>query len=141
MNILVTGGAGFLGSHLCRALKGAGHTVRVIDFKKNEEFETVVGDVKDEALTAKALEGIEAVFHLASFIEAGESVEQPYKYADNNILGTVVPLEEMRKQNIKKFIFSSSAAVYGEPLRVPILEDDRTLPIYPYGMTRLAIDA
>src|SRR5258708_1766292 len=141
MKILVTGGAGFLGSHLCRALSRAGHSVRVIDFKKNEEFETVVGDIKDEAQMSMALEGMEAVFHLASFIEAGESVEKPYKYADNNILGTVVLLEEMRKKGIKRFIFSSSAAVYGEPLRVPILEDDRTLPINPYGMTKLAMEA
>lgn len=141
MNILVTGGAGFLGKHLCRALANAGHVVTVLDKKRNEEFETVIGDIKDAAVVAKTLEGIDAVFHLASFIEAGESVVEPYKYTDNNVLGTVVLLEEMRKKNVKTFIFSSSAAVYGEPLRVPILEDDRTMPINPYGMTKLAMEA
>lgn len=140
MNILVTGGAGFLGSHLCRVLKKDGHNVRVMDFHKNSEFETILGDVKDAKLVVQALEGVEAVFHLASYIEAGESVTSPYKYSDNNILGTIVLLEEMRKQNITKFIFSSSAAVYGEPLRVPIFEDDRTIPINPYGTTKLAME-
>ncbi len=138
--ILVTGGAGFLGTHLCRALKTAGHKVRVMDFNTNPEFETVVGDVRDTALLGKALDGVEAVFHLASHIEAGESVTSPYKYADNNILGTIVLMEEMRKKDIKQFIFSSSAAVYGEPIRVPIFEDDRTMPINPYGMTKLAME-
>lgn len=140
MNILVTGGAGFLGRHLCRSLKGSGHKVRVMDFKLNPEFETIIGNVNDEKLMAQALNGIEAVFHLASYIEAGESVTAPYKYANNNVLGTIVLLEEMRKQNIKKFVFSSSAAVYGEPMRVPIFEDDRTIPINPYGMTKLAME-
>lgn len=141
MNILVTGGAGFLGSHLCRALVKAGHVVRVLDLKSNPEFETIVGTIKDSEVVARALTGMEAVFHLASFIEAGESVKEPYKYTDNNVLGTVVLMEEMKKQNVKTFIFSSSAAVYGEPLRVPILEDDRTMPINPYGMTKLAMEA
>lgn len=140
MNILVTGGSGFLGRHLCRALKNEGHSVRVLDFKHNDEFETVRGDVRDQKITGRALENIEVVFHLASYIEAGESVVQPYKYAENNILGTITLLEEMHKKHIKKFIFSSSAAVYGEPIRVPILEDDRTLPINPYGMTKLAME-
>lgn len=140
MKILVTGGAGFLGSHLCRALKKQGHQVRVLDFHKNEEFETVIGDVKDRDVVAGALKEIEAVFHLASYIEAGESVTKPYKYSENNIMGTIVLMEEMRALGIKKYIFSSSAAVYGEPIRVPILEDDRTMPINPYGMTKLAME-
>lgn len=141
MKILVTGGAGFLGSHLCRALAKNGHQVRVLDFKLNEEYETILGDVRDSGLTANALVGMDAVFHLASFIEAGESVKEPYKFTENNVLGSVVLLEEMKKAGIKKFIFSSSAAVYGEPIRVPILEDDRTMPINPYGMTKLAMEA
>jgi UDP-glucose 4-epimerase len=141
MNILVTGGAGFLGKHLCRALALAGHTVVVLDHEENSEFQTFVGDVRDAVLVAKALQGIDLVYHLASSIEAGESVQKPYEYTDNNVLGTIVLLEEMRKNGVLKFIFSSSAAVYGEPLRVPILEDDRTMPINPYGMTKLAMEA
>lgn len=141
MNILVTGGSGFLGSHLCRALREKGHTLRVLDLNPNDEFETTVGSIKDGDVVKRALTGMEAVFHLASFIEAGESVKEPYKYTDNNVLGTVVLMEEMKQQNIKTLIFSSSAAVYGEPLRVPIMEDDRTMPINPYGMTKLAMEA
>ncbi|MBP9699668.1 UDP-glucose 4-epimerase [Candidatus Woesebacteria bacterium] len=140
MNILVTGGSGFLGSHLCRSLQEHGHTVRVLDRHINPEFETIQGDVGDQATVSKALQGIEAVFHLASSIEAGESVLKPYEYTQNNVLGTVVLLEEMRKTGVKQFIFSSSAAIYGEPLRVPIFEDDRTMPINPYGMTKLAME-
>lgn len=140
MNILVTGGSGFLGMHLCRELHAKGHVVRVLDFHKNPEFETIAGDVRDSGTISRALSDVDAVFHLASFIEAGESVVKPFEYAQNNILGTVVLMEEMRKKNIKKMIFSSSAAVYGEPVRVPIFEDDRTIPINPYGMTKLAME-
>ncbi|MBU0579251.1 NAD-dependent epimerase/dehydratase family protein, partial [Patescibacteria group bacterium] len=81
------------------------------------------------------------VFHLASLIEAGESVEKPEKYIDYNINGTLSVLEAMRLNGVKTFIFSSSAAIYGEPIQVPIKEDDRTLPINPYGMTKLAMEA
>lgn len=140
MHVLVTGGSGFLGSHLCRSLQEHGHTVRVLDRHVNPEFETIQGDVCDQATVIKSLQGIETVFHLASSIEAGESVLKPYEYTQNNVLGSIVLLEEMRKLGIKQFIFSSSAAVYGEPLRVPIFEDDRTMPINPYGMTKLAME-
>lgn len=140
MNILITGGSGFLGRHLCRALKAKNHSVRVLDLKQNPEFETVIGDIRDPGAVKQALKGIETVFHLAGFIEAGESVLHPYRFIDNNVLGTVVLLEGMREGNVKNFIFSSSAAVYGEPVRVPILEDDRTLPVSPYGVTKLAIE-
>ncbi len=141
MNILVTGGAGFLGKHLCRALAKAGHTVRVLDIRENSEFETVLGDISDASIVSQSLSGVETVFHLASSIEAGESVKKPLEYTKNNVLGSIVLLEEMRKLGVKTFIFSSSAAVYGEPLRVPIFEDDRTMPINPYGMTKLAMEA
>jgi nucleoside-diphosphate-sugar epimerase len=141
MNILITGGAGFLGSHLCRAVANAGHSVRVLDLHANPEYPTIIGDVTDESTVKQALDGIDAVYHLASFIEAGESVKRPYEYTRNNVLGAVVLLEAMRQMEVKTFIFSSSAAVYGEPIRVPIFEDDRTMPINPYGMTKLALEA
>lgn len=141
MNILVTGGSGFLGQHLCRSLSTGGHTVRVLDHHKNGAFETFIGDVRNADLVRHALTDIDAVFHLASLIEAGESVQKPYEFTDNNVLGTIVLLEAMREMHVKKFLFSSSAAVYGEPIRVPIVEDDRTMPINPYGMTKLAMEA
>ncbi len=140
MKILVTGGAGFLGAHLCRELHTLGHEIRVLDHNLNPEFETIVGDVCDADTVKRALQGRELVFHLAAHIEAGESVKEPYEYTRNNVLGFVVLLEEMRKAEVSKLIFSSSAAVYGEPQRVPIFEDDRTMPINPYGMTKLAME-
>lgn len=139
--ILVTGGAGFLGHHLCRALATEGYQVRVLDLRENPEFETIQGDIRDEKVVKAALAGVTAVFHLAALIEAGESVQYPQKFIDTNITGSLVVLEAMRELNIKTFLFSSSAAVYGEPLAVPISEDDRTIPINPYGMTKLAMEA
>lgn len=140
MRILVTGGSGFLGKHLCRALVVAGHSVKNIDHNHFSEVETVIGDILDQSLVERHMPGVEAVFHLASYIEAGESVEKPKKYLENNIMGTLSVLEAMRAHNVQKFLFSSSAAIYGEPLRTPIKEDDRTLPINPYGTTKLAME-
>ena len=140
MRILVTGGSGFLGQHLCRALLSAGHELTNIDLKPNTEVKTVIGDVRDEELIDHVMAEQEVVFHLASLIEAGESVEKPKIYLENNILGTLAVLESMRKHQVKKFLFSSSAAIYGEPLRTPIQEDDRTIPINPYGVTKLAME-
>lgn len=140
MNIIVTGGAGFLGNHLCRALSKAGHSLKVIDLKKNPEFETIIADVRDSEKMKELINDAEVVFHLASLIEAGESVEKPDKYVDYNINGTLSVLEAMRLNGVKTFVFSSSAAIYGEPLQVPIKEDDRTIPINPYGMTKLAME-
>ena len=140
MRILITGGSGFLGHHLCRALLSAGHELTNIDLKPNVEVKTVIGDIRDEELIDSVMAGQEAVFHLAGLIEAGESVEKPKIYIENNILGTLAVLEAMRKHQVKKFLFSSSAAIYGEPLRTPIQEDDRTIPINPYGVTKLAME-
>jgi UDP-glucose 4-epimerase len=140
MNILVTGGAGFLGHHLCRALSAKGHVVEVIDLKENKEFKTHLADVRDAELMKNIIKDFDVVFHLASLIEAGESVKEPQRFVDYNITGTVSVLEAMRLNGIKTFIFSSSAAVYGEPERSPIEEDDRTIPINPYGMTKLAME-
>lgn len=140
LRIIVTGGSGFLGHHLIRAFVKAGHLVRNIDLRSNPEFETVLADVRDQNKMNEVLRDADVVFHLASLIEAGESVKDPARYFDNNVMGTLSVLEAMRRNQIKRFIFSSSAAIYGEPLRTPILEDDRTLPINPYGVTKLAME-
>lgn len=140
MNIVVTGGSGFLGKHLCHALKQAGHVVKNIDLRPNEDVETVIGDVQDRAILDQHLSGQDAVFHLASNIEVEDSFKRPAYYIQNNVLGTLAVLEAMRAHGVKKFLFSSSAAVYGEPIRTPIVEDDRTLPINPYGVTKLAME-
>ncbi len=138
--IIVTGGAGFLGRHLCRALGLAGHIVLVIDLKPNPEFSTIVADVRDTDRMKQLIKGADAVFHLASLIEAGESVKEPAKFIDYNLLGTLSVLDAMRQNNVPVCLFSSSAAIYGNPVQVPIVEDDRTLPINPYGMTKLAME-
>lgn len=140
MKIIVTGGSGFLGRHLLRRLQAEGFQLKNIDLKPNPEFATVIGDVRDIGLMKRELKDAEAVFHLASLIEAGESVHEPAKYLDYNVGGTLSVLEAMRLNGLKTLIFSSSAAVYGEPLQTPIKEDDRTLPINPYGMTKLAME-
>jgi len=139
--IIVTGGSGFLGKHLLRALNKASYQVKNIDLRDNPEFETVIADVRDTEKMLQEVKDADMVFHLASLIEAGESVEKPQKYIDYNIDGTLSVLEAMRTNGIKTFIFSSSAAVYGEPIKVPIKEDDRTMPVNPYGMTKLAMEA
>lgn len=139
--IIVTGGSGFLGKHLIRSLVKEGHQVRNIDIRESSEIATEIADVRDAELMKKVIKDADAVFHLASLIEAGESVKFPQKFVDYNISGTVSVLEAMRENGVSTFLFSSSAAIYGEPLRVPIEEDDRTLPINPYGMTKLAMEA
>lgn len=138
--IIVTGGSGFLGRHLLRALSNLGHLIKNIDLVENPEFETTIADVRDTKKMREAIREADVVFHLASLIEAGESVREPQKYIDYNISGTVSVLEAMRQNKVNTFIFSSSAAVYGEPLQTPIKEDDRTIPINPYGMTKLAME-
>lgn len=138
--ILVTGGAGFLGKHLCRGLAKAGHQVEVLDLRNNPEFKTHVADIKNKELMKEIIKDYDMVFHLAALIEAGESVKRPQDFIDTNISGTLNILEAMRENNIHTFLFSSTAAVYGEPINVPIKEDDRTIPINPYGMTKLALE-
>lgn len=138
--IIVTGGSGFLGRHLCKNLIANGHQVKNIDWRESSDAPTVIADIQDTQKMLTEIRDADAVFHLASLIEAGESVKFPQKFVDDNISGTVSVLEAMRQNNVPAFLFSSSAAIYGEPLRTPIHEDDRTIPINPYGMTKLAME-
>ncbi len=139
--IIVTGGSGFLGKHLCRTLLEKGFQVKNIDLRDNPEVETVLADIKDVEAMKEHIKDAEVVFHLAALIEAGESVKFPQRFVDTNVSGSIAVLEAMRLNSVKTIIFSSSAAVYGEPLTTPIQEDDRTMPINPYGMTKLAMEA
>jgi nucleoside-diphosphate-sugar epimerase len=138
---IVTGGSGFLGHHLVRALQHEGYTVKNIDLKPNSECETVIADIRDKDAMLREIKNADVVYHLAALIEAGESVKEPQAFIDANITGSLNVLEAMRVNGVPLIMFSSSAAVYGEPLRTPILEDDRTMPINPYGMTKLAMEA
>ena len=148
MNVLLTGGAGYIGSHIVRALDNAGHTCVVYDNLANghaeavDQCELIVADVADgEALRIALREHkIDAVIHMAAFIEAGESVARPDKYFHNNTIIGMTLLDAMRDCGVKTIVFSSTAAVYGTPERVPIEEDDRLDPINPYGASKLCVE-
>ena len=144
--VLVTGGAGYIGSHAVLALRDAGWPVAVIDDLSNGARELVPGDVAffegsiaDRALVDDILgrEEIGAIMHFAGSIVVPESVEQPLKYYANNTLATHALIDAAVAGGVKHFLFSSTAAVYGAPERVPIDEEDAKLPINPYGASKL----
>jgi len=148
MKILVAGGAGYIGSNMTAMLKGGGHEPIVFDNlsrghrKAIGEVTFVEGDLCDFDLLVQTLKQykIEAVMHFAALIEVGESVEQPLKYYHNNVCNTHNLLSAMETAGVEKFVFSSSAAVYGMPAEIPITEDCPKEPINPYGETKLAVD-
>jgi len=146
MKILVTGGAGYIGSHMVRLLAERGDEVTVLDDLSTGHAdavrggELVRGDVS--SLTAEFLRGrgIEAVVHFAGASQVGESVANPAKYQARNVGGSAALLRAMREAGVRKIVFSSTAAVYGEPQRLPIDEDHPTRPINPYGATKLEVE-
>jgi len=148
MNVLLTGGAGYVGSHVVRALSAAGHRCVVVDDLSNGHaqaiagVELIVGDVGDSRVLEAALRAhrIEAVIHLAAFIEVGQSVRDPGAYFRNNTANGLVLLEAMRKVGVGRLVFSSTAAVYGMPSAVPIPEDSPLCPINPYGASKLCVE-
>jgi UDP-glucose 4-epimerase len=147
MKILVVGGAGYIGSHVCKKLIKAGHQVRIFDnlssgLKENisPSAEFILGDILNPEQLATALIDCEAVIHLAAFKAAGESMVKPEKYSINNLVGTINLLNACTAAGITKLIFSSSAAVYGEPQYLPIDERHPTEPINYYGFTKLEIE-
>lgn len=149
MAILVCGGAGYIGSHTVRQLLAAGEEVIIADnFSTghraaiNPDVKFYECDIRDKSALKKifAENKIEAVFHFAAYIEAGESVKLPLKYFNNNVYGMQILLEAMTECGVDKIIFSSSAAVYGEPERIPIAERDATFPVNPYGDSKLIME-
>jgi UDP-glucose 4-epimerase len=148
MNVLVCGGAGYIGSNMTALLAREGHEPVVFDnFSKGHRaavkgIKVVAGDLADRVLLLKTLRqyGIEAVMHFAAYIEVGESVQEPLKYYQNNLSNTQNLLSAMQETGVAKFVFSSTAAVYGMPQRVPITEDTPKEPINPYGETKLAVE-
>ena len=153
MKVLVTGGAGFIGSHTVVELLNEGFEVVVIDNLSNASEESLVrveqitgkkvtfvlGDVRDRAILTKIFteHNIDWVIHFAGLKAVGESVEKPLEYYDNNLVSTLVLLETMRSFGVKRFVFSSSATVYGEPERLPLDEECRLSTTNPYGATKL----
>lgn len=148
MNVLICGGAGYIGSNMTAMLAQAGHKPIVFDNLSNghkqaiKGFDFIEGDLADLDLLVKVLKEnkIDAVMHFAAFIEAGESVKKPLEFYSNNVCNTQMLLAAMEKCGVKKFVFSSSAAVYGDPDKTPITEDAPKNPINPYGHTKLAVE-
>lgn len=156
MKVLITGGAGYIGSHTCVELLNAGHEIIVVDNFSNSKSEVLVRiseitgkdfkfyetDVRDKKELEKVFQenDIDAVIHFAGLKAVGESVEKPLEYYDNNIGSTLVLCEVMKKYDVKGIVFSSSATVYGKPERVPITEDFPLSTTNPYGSTKLMIE-
>jgi len=154
--ILVTGGAGYIGSHTCVVLLGAGYDVIVVDNLVNSKEESLK---RVQQITGKTLEfhkvdlldrdalnrifkdaSIDAVIHFAGLKAVGESVSMPLRYYHNNVTGTLHLCEAMREHSVRKIVFSSSATVYGDPHTVPIMEDFPLAPTNPYGRSKLMIE-
>ena len=147
-NYLVTGGAGFIGSHTVDALLAQGHRVRVIDDLSTgsaanlaavrSRIELVEADIRNRQAAAQAMRGIEFVIHAAAWRSVPKSMADPYGYTDVNVLGTVSLLEEAAKAKVKRFVCVSSSSVYGETTTMPLREDQPANPISPYAASKLA---
>lgn len=148
MNVMVVGGAGYIGSHAVRLLLEAGHKVRVYDNLSRghraavPEGMLVEGELADRTLVADTLRenNIDAVMHFAAFALVNESVNDPSLYYQNNVIAALELLEAMRETNVRKIVFSSTTATYGEPDTIPIPETTLQQPINPYGFTKLVIE-
>ncbi len=145
--VLVVGGAGYIGSHMVKMLGRQGCSVTTLDDLSSGHRDAVLcgdfvqGDMGDRAvLDAVLSRGFDAVMHFASFIQVGESVQQPAKYYQNNVVNTLLLLEAMRAHGVGRFIFSSTAATFGEPQYSPMDEQHPQQPINPYGRTKLMVE-
>lgn len=148
--VLVTGGAGFIGSHTVDCLLAQGRRVRVFDnFTSGRRtnlpaahpgLEIVTGDVRQTAAVAAAMAGVSAVLHLAAQVSVAASVEDPQASAESNIQGFLCVLDEARRAGVSRFVYASSAAVYGSPGELPLGETSPTDPLSPYGLEKLIND-
>jgi UDP-glucose-4-epimerase GalE len=146
--VLVTGGAGYIGSHAAKALRQAGHPVVLYDNLSAGHHQAALGapliegDIGDVDAVRRAIRdsGASAVMHFAAWLSVGDSVRDPVGYYRNNVLGTLGTLEAMAAEECRMFIFSSTCAVYGEPVETPLAETHSTMPINSYGQTKLAIE-
>lgn len=148
MRILVTGGAGYIGSHAVKALGKAGHEICVFDnLSTGHEWavlsgKLVRGDLEDRSAVDRVIRDFkpETVMHFAAYIQVEESVREPLKYYRNNVANTFNLLEVLRENGVENFVYSSTAAVYGIPEKIPVSEDAPMSPINPYGMTKVMIE-
>ena len=146
MRVLVTGGAGYIGSHAARTLARRGHDVVIYDDLSTGHhhlargFSLIEGAIGDASKLGSALTGVDAVMHFAAKSLVGESVSNPRKYFENNVRDGLVLLNTCIENGVKRFIFSSTAAVYGNPEKTPITEDSPKQPLNPYGFSKLAFE-
>jgi UDP-glucose 4-epimerase len=148
MQVLVCGGAGYIGSHTVAELIDRGHDVIIVDSLVTGHKEAIVGgktyigDIRDEKFIDGVFSNnkIDAVIDFAAFSLVGESVSEPLKYYENNVYSTLCLLKKMKQYGVDKIVFSSTAATYGEPKRIPIEETNTTSPTNPYGETKLAVE-
>ena len=149
MNILVTGGAGYIGSHTVSQLV-KGHNVAVYDnltYGHREKVDSralfIEGDINDKTKLSKSLKSheIDSVIHFAAFTYVGESVKEPSKYYSNNLAGGINLLDCMKESNVRNIVFSSSCAIFGQPKRIPIAEDEKREPLSPYGKSKLFFES
>jgi UDP-glucose 4-epimerase len=149
MRMLVTGGAGFIGSNLVQLLLKEGHDVTVLDnlssghrinLRSFSQVRLLIGDVRDPSMVEQAVNGVEVVFHLAASVGSARSIEHPIIDAESNVLGTINVLESARRNRIRKIVFSSSAAIFGELKTLPITEDHCVEPDSSYGATKLCAE-
>jgi UDP-glucose-4-epimerase GalE len=146
VSVLVVGGAGYIGSHAARTLKRRGYEAIIYDNLSTGNaalaagFELVVGDISDSAKLALLLRRADAVMHFAAHAYVGESVVDPRKYFRNNVVAAIALLNAVLDSKVRKFIFSSTCAVYGMPAKVPITEETPRLPVNPYGASKLAFE-
>jgi UDP-glucose 4-epimerase len=150
MNVLVAGGAGYIGSHTVKRLKEAGHRPVIYD-NLSRGHRTVVdilkvpavaADLNDRQVLVETLRehDIDTVMHFAAYAYVGESVEKPLAYYQNNVATTVSVLQAMQEAGVSRFVFSSTCAVYGDPDRIPITEDEKKAPVSPYGRSKLMVE-
>ncbi|MBA7696978.1 UDP-N-acetylglucosamine 4-epimerase [subsurface metagenome] len=147
MRALVTGGAGFIGSHIAEHLVGEGHQIRILDNLSSgrrenladfaDKVEFVEGDIRDRTILDQSTEGCDAVFHQAAVVSVPYSVEHPQETHDVNIQGTINVLQAAKNQKVKRVIFASSAAIYGEEPGLPKHEAMAPHPVSPYGVEKI----
>jgi UDP-glucose 4-epimerase len=150
MNVLVAGGAGYIGSHAVKRLKETGHTPVIYDNISRGhraaaeilKVPTITADLNDHATLSRALRDhkIDTVMHFAAYAYVGESVEKPLMYYENNVATTVNVLKTMQEVGVNRFVFSSTCAVYGDPDKVPITEEEKKAPVSPYGRSKLMVE-
>jgi UDP-glucose 4-epimerase len=150
MNVLVAGGAGYIGSHTVKRLREAGHQPVIYDNLSRGhrtaaeilKVPAVFSDLNDKAALIATLRErkIDCVMHFAAYAYVGESVEKPLMYYQNNVATTISVLEAMQEAGVERFVFSSTCAVYGDPDKIPITEDEKKLPVSPYGRSKLMVE-